>query len=144
MGLTASRLGGTELENKVSKGRTDLLLKVWSPTTARGCRACSYLMVRAILTDTLSADFFTNTAVTKNHLSLWAEAAFHGIILADTDFGIILTALHTGCVAVVVCQMWGTFHCWTRQRRKHHLCLKELRKCRSIFPLKLSLEFFQF
>lgn len=68
-------------------------------------------MVCAILADTLSADFFTNTAVTKNHLSLWAEAAFRGIILADTDFRIILTALHTVCVAVVVRQMRGTFHC---------------------------------
>lgn len=124
MGLTASRLGGTELENKVSKGKTDLLAKVWTPTSARGRCACSYLMVCAILTDTLSADFFTDTAVTKNHLSLWAEAAFRGIILADTDFGIILAALQAGCAAVVVCQIRGTFHCWARQRRKHHLHLK--------------------
>lgn len=68
-------------------------------------------MVRAIFTDALCADLFINTAVIKNHLSIWTEAAFCGIILADTEIGTILTVLYAGAVAVIICQICGTFHC---------------------------------
>lgn len=95
-------------------------------------------MVHAIFTDALCADLFTNTAVIKNHLSSWTEAALCGIILADTEFGTILTVLYAGFVTVIIYQICGTFHCWGRQKKTS---LDGDLKWRVMFPLIHSPEF---
>lgn len=72
--------------------------------------ADSYLMVCSIFTDALCADFLIHTIAVEGHLSIWTEAAFCRIILADSDIGTILTVLYAASLAVIIYHMRGTVH----------------------------------